>query len=153
MNKKLCFEISEDKDINELEQDFLSYKQLRLKFLTVGDKYTKQEKDVFMDNFYNAKLNTMISIIYYYIKREELSNQNNPFTKLDTKEEIRHYQSKICKVLADLDIDKISEKSNLTKMYYEITQKIKAIKKSNKLFSKDLSFWHDYIEFYEAYNS
>lgn len=153
MNKNLEFVIDENREIEDLQQEFADYKELKLKFMKSGDKYNKEQKEKFLDNFYNAKLNTMFSIVAYYKKDESLTEKNNPFGKLDNAEEINKFSSKICKVLSELSVDRIASTQEMTDMYHNLTEIIDGSRKKNKSFLKELAFWDEFMKFYYTYNS
>jgi len=152
MKKDLNFIIEENSDIEALIKEFTDYKQLKLKFMISGDKYSKEQKEQFMENFYNAKLNTMFSIIAYYSKENNLTEKNNPFGKLETTEEINKLSSKICKMLSELSVDRIASTQEMTDMYHNLTEMIDGSRKTNKSFLKNLEFWAEFMRFYYTYN-
>jgi len=152
MNRKLSFEINKNSNINELNKDLSDYKQIRLKFMQTSDNYNNTQRKTFLENFYNAKLNTMFSIIDYHIGNNSLNDKTNPFCLLDNKEEVKKYSAKICHVLANLDISKISETTEMSNLYQSLTDTIENSTKTPKTFLRDNSFWNEFIRFNEIYN-
>lgn len=153
MDTNFSFKIKERTDIDKMNVELEEFKKLKLKFLTVGDKYSKEQKETFLENFYNSKLNVLFSIINYYTDNGGVTKANNPFESIDNKEEIRRYSFKICDTLAKLNLNIISAKSSLVKMYDEITTIIENSRKVNKTFLRDLSFWDEIIKFYREYHA
>jgi len=105
-----------------------------------------------LENFYNAKLNTIFSIIDYHIENDSLTEKTNPFCLLENKEEVKKYSAKICHVLANLDISKISEINEMSKLYQSLTDTIEDSTKTPKTFLRDNNFWNEFIKFNEIYN-
>lgn len=153
MNRKLSFEINRNNNVDELNKELNDYKALKLKFMQTSDQYNGTQKKNFLENFYNAKLNTMFSIIDYHIEEGTLTDKTNPFCLLDNKEEVKKYSAKICHVLANLDISKISETNEMSNLYQSLTDTIENSTKTPKTFLRDNSFWNEFIKFNEKYNT
>jgi len=153
MNKKLSFDIKKNENIDSLKKELSDYKQIKLKFMQTSDNYSSIQRKTFLENFYNAKLNTMFSIIDYYVENKNLTNKTNPFCVLDNKEEVKKYSAKICHVLSNLDIDKISETIEMTNLYQNLTDIIENSIKTPKTFLRDTNFWDKFIKFNKIYNN
>lgn len=153
MNKKLIFEIETNKSLEQLQQEFDTYKTLKLKFIKEQDKFSKEQKETFLDNFYNAKLNTMFSIIYVAIEEDNLTKKTNPFNAVDNEIELLKYSSKVCRILADLDVSKIGANKNLSDEYHNLRVMVDESKKTNRSYLKEIDFWLEFIKFYKEYNN
>lgn len=152
MNKKLLFKINKSENINKLNKELNEYKAIKLKFIQTSDQYSRMQKNNFLENFYNAKLNTMFSIINYHIENGSLSDKTNPFSLLDNKEEVGKYSAKICHILSKIDTDKVSKTEEMTDTYKKITDIIEESIKTPKTFLRDVDFWNKFMQFYEEYN-
>ncbi len=152
MNKKLSFVVNKNENIDELNKELNDYKAIKLKFIQNSDQYSAKQKNSFLENFYNAKLNTMFSIVNYYIENESLSDKTNPFCLLENKDEISKYSAKICHILSKLNIDKVSETKEMSDTYEKLTDIIENSTKIKKTFLRDINFWNEFIQFHDEYN-
>lgn len=152
MNKRLSFVVNKNGNIDELSKELNDYKAIKLKFLQSSEKYSETQKSNFLENFYNAKLNTMFSIINYHIEKESLSDKTNPFYFLENKEEVSKYSAKVCRILSRLNIDKISETKEMSGTYEKLTDIIENSTKTKKTFLRDIDFWNQFMQFCDEYN-
>lgn len=146
MNKNLEFIINEEKTIFELNKELEDYDILKSKFLQKSMLYDKTQKDTFLNNYYNSKLNTILSVIKYYSDKNELTSYNNPFSKLNNRTEKDELSTRICKLLSNLDVDLIIEKGMHAK-YHNLAQ---IVKKEKSIFIKNIDFWNDFIELHNG---
>ena len=152
MNKRLIFKIENRENIKELNKELNDYKALKLKFAQRSYQYNELQRKNFWENYYNAKLNTMFSIIDYHIKKGTLEDKTNPFCFLDNKEEVNKYSAKICKVLSNLNIDIISETEEMTNMYEELENIVEKSKKTKRSFLLNNDFWTKFMKLNYTYN-
>jgi len=152
MNTKLEFKIDVNQSLEELQKEFEEYKTLKLKYIRQQDKFSKEQKETFLENFYNAKLNTIFSILYVAVKEEKLSKKTNPFNTVDNEIELLKYSSKVCRILADLDVPKIGASQTLADEYHNLRVMVDESKKTNRSYLKEDKFWIEFIKFYKDYN-
>lgn len=152
INKKLSFKVNKNGNIDELNKDLNDYKAIKLKFIQNSNQYSATQRNNFLENFYNAKLNTMLSIVNYYIENECLSDKTNPFCLLENKEEVSKYSAKVCRILSRLNIDKLSEIKEMSDTYEKLTDIIENSTKTKKTFLRDINFWNQFMQFCDEYN-
>jgi len=152
MNKKIYFNIDINKDINILEKELSDYNKLKIKFFINKNNYNKEEQETFLNNFYNAKLNTIISILYYYSNKNELNNKNNPFFYIDNNREIKKYSLKICQMLLNINDENLARREELIDTYENLTKIIEINKNNYNTFIKNNVFWNEFINFYKELN-
>ena len=153
MNKKISFKIDNEKNINELNRDLSDYQSLKIKFLQKSNTYNKEQKNNFWHNFYDAKLNTMLSILNYHVDNNDLNNTTNPFVfETNSKTEAFKYSERICHLLSELDIDIISETEEMTDSYENLINTIESSSKTlNKAFLTNNNFWNEFMKFNKQY--
>lgn len=138
-----------NKDLTELEKMLEQYKEIKLRFIRNEDTYNESEKSTFKNNFYNKKLDILLSIIYNLYNNKELTIHTNPFMRINNYEEEKQYTRLICLQLSNLDTKVISMDINLLNNYDKLKNMIKDMK--NK-FIYNINFWEYYINFYIRYN-
>ena len=153
MNKKISFKIDNEKNINELNRDLSDYQSLKIKFLQKSNTYNKEQKNNFWHNFYDAKLNTMLSILNYHVDNNDLNNTTNPFVfETNSKTEAFKYSERICHLLSELDIDIISETEEMTDSYENLINTIESSSKTlNTAFLTNNNFWNEFMKFNKQY--
>jgi len=63
-------------------------------------------------------------------------------------------QSRVCRLLADLDVQKISASQRLADLYHELRLEVDRSKKEmDGAFLFSVRFWDLYFEFYDAYTT
>ena len=153
MNKKISFKIDNEKNINELNRDLSDFQSLKIKFLQKSNTYNKEQKNNFWHNFYDAKLNTMLSILNYHVDNNDLNNTTNPFVfETNSKTEAFKYSERICHLLSELDIDIISETEEMTDSYENLINTIESSSKTlNTAFLTNNNFWNEFMKFNKQY--
>ena len=153
MNKKISFKIDNEKNINELNRDLSDFQSLKIKFLQKSNTYNKEQKNNFWHNFYDAKLNTMLSILNYHVDNNNLNNTTNPFFfETNSKTEAFKYSERICHLLSELDIDIISETEEMTDSYENLINTIENSSKTlNTAFLTNNNFWNEFMKFNKQY--
>ena len=153
MNKKISFKIDNEKNINELNRDLSDFQSLKIKFLQKSNTYNKEQKNNFWHNFYDAKLNTMLSILNYHVDNNDLNNTTNPFVfETNSKTEAYKYSERICHLLSELDIDIISETEEMTDSYENLINTIENSSKTlNTAFLTNNNFWNEFMKFNKQY--
>ena len=153
MNKKISFKIDNEKNINELNRDLSDFQSLKIKFLQKSNTYNKEQKNNFWHNFYDAKLNTMLSILNYHVDNNDLNNTTNPFVfEINSKTEAFKYSERICHLLSELDIDIISETEEMTDSYENLINTIENSSKTlNTAFLTNNNFWNEFMKFNKQY--
>lgn len=153
MNKKISFKIDNEKNINELNRDLSDFQSLKIKFLQKSNTYNKEQKNNFWHNFYDAKLNTMLSILNYHVDNNDLNNTTNPFIfETNSKKEAFKYSERICHLLSELDIDIISETEEMTDSYENLINTIESSSKTlNTAFLTNNNFWNEFMKFNKQY--
>lgn len=153
MNKKISFKIDNEKNINELNRDLSDFQSLKIKFLQKSNTYNKEQKNNFWHNFYDAKLNTMLSILNYHVDNNDLNNTTNPFVfETNSKTEAFKYSERICHLLSELDIDIISETEEMTDSYENLINTIENSSKTlNTAFLTNNNFWNEFMKFNKQY--
>lgn len=144
------FKVNMKDDIEVLQKELDNYKKIKIKFTKEKDKYSKEERENFMDNFYNAKLNILLSIIDYYVRNKKFEKNNNPFNEIKG-DEVTTYQVKLCDSLADFDLARISKDDTLTNIYCDISARIKEYVDKEKDFVRDVEILREIIIFYHQY--
>jgi len=106
-----------------------------------------------------AELNTKTAILYQLYKDDVLSSEffdcmisQSGQAFFGDATTLLLFQSRVCRVLADLDVPKIGASCRLSDLYHELRVIVDESKKSGVSFLHREQFWRLYFIFYEEYN-
>jgi len=143
--------------LDELLKEIDMYPKLRSMVTSKG--FSKEVEQKRIDALFNAELNTKISILYHLYKNDELEQKLDDYTRstgaawFGREIERLRSQSKVCRILADLDVPKISANETLGDQYHALRLEVDASKKESRSFLHSVCFWKIFFEFYINYNA
>ena len=157
MKHELSFEIEEATE-EMLLADMEMYPGLRTmaRQRSVSDADKSKKEDALI----NAELQTKIALLYSLYRSGELEERFDAFVRsrsgpasFGTPNSYRllKFSSKVCRVLADLNVEKIGRNRELSERYHGMRVIVDEYKPKSDSYLYCVRFWKLYFEFYDAY--
>lgn len=158
MKTELDFEI-EELSFAELLHDMELYPGLKSKVRS--SDVSREKRASRHEKLMTAELNTRIAILNSYYQNgllemafgKHADERPDGFYVVDWGNcESRNFScSRICRMLSELNVDRIASTEEMTNMYHDLTEIIDGARKKNTTFIIDTVFWETFFKFRELY--